>query len=264
MLGDLFYSAIFNPLYNALVFLVSVVPYADVGIALIILTIIVKIILLPLSIKATKTQLSLRILEPELNALKEKYKNNREEFARRMLELYRAHGINPFSSVLLLFIQLPIIFGLYWVFARGGLPELNTDLLYAFTPIPETFNMQFLWIDNIAEASAVFALLAGITQFFQIRFTLPPLQARGKEPSLKDDLMRSFHLQMRYVLPVIVVIVAYVISSAIALYWTTSNLFAIAQELLIRRRIQARFDAKQKEKKDLPLKDARITPQHAD
>ncbi len=248
MIGGLFNTFVFIPLYNALVFLVSVIPFADLGLAVIMLTIIVKLILFPLSLKAVRTQFAMRALEPRLKEIKEKFKDKREEQARKTMALYKESGVNPFSSVLLILIQLPIIFGLYWVFVRGGLPDLNLDILYSFTPIPEMFNMQFFWVSDIAEKSAILALLAGATQYFQIKLTLPPLKERGKTPSLKDDLARSFHLQMRYMMPIIVVVIAYAISAAIALYWTTSNVFAIGQELFVRRRIKRKYESDEEKK----------------
>ncbi len=242
MLSNLFHTFIYGPLYNALVLLVDIVPFADVGLVVIILTLIVKLFLFPLSIKAVRTQLAVRRMESEIATLKEKYKNNKEEHARQTMALYRKNGVNPFSSFLLILIQFPIILGLYWVFARGGLPVINLEILYPFTPIPEVFNMQFLWVSDIAGKSIILALLAGITQFFQIRLTLPPLKKKGGKPSLKEDLTHSFHLQMRYVMPVVVVGVAYMVSAAIAIYWTTSNLFAIGQEFYVRRRIKNQQD----------------------
>ncbi|HEY4502549.1 MAG TPA: YidC/Oxa1 family membrane protein insertase [Candidatus Paceibacterota bacterium] len=240
MISSLFHTAIADPLYNALVFLVSIVPFADLGLAVIVLTVVVKLILFPLSLKAAKTQILVRAVEPKINSIKEKYKDDKAEQARQTMALYKESDINPFSSFLLLLIQLPIIFGLYWVFAFGGLPQLNYDILYAFTPRPEIFNVHFLWVSDIAKSSAVLALLAGVTQYFQIKLTLPTLKARDskEKPSLKDDLTRSFHMQMRYLMPVIVVVIAYIISAAIAIYWTTSNLFAIGQELYVRRKLR--------------------------
>ena len=240
MLGALFHTTVADPLYNTLVFLVSVVPFADLGLSVILLTVAVKLILFPLSLKAAKTQILVRAIEPKLNEIKKKHKDDKTEQARQTMGLYKENDINPFSSFLLLLLQLPIIFGLYWVFALGGLPQLNYDILYSFTPRPEVFNMHFLWVPDIAKSSIILALLAGITQYFQIKLTLPTLKARDKKatPSLKDDLTRSFHIQMRYVMPLVVVVIAYIISAAIAIYWTTSNLFAIGQELYVRRKMR--------------------------
>lgn len=242
MISNFFGVAFYNPLYNGLVFLISVVPYADVGIAVILLTIFVKLILFPVSIKAIKTQLSMRKLEPELKKIKEKYKKDRQELARKTMALYKENGVNPFSSILLIFIQIPIIFALYWVFFKGGLPSINVDILYSFISEPSVVNMNFLGLLEVSEKSAILALFAGITQYFQIKLSLPPMKERPEKPSLKDDLARSFNIQMRYVMPFIVFFISYAISAAIALYWTTSNLFSICQEIFVRRKIKEKFN----------------------
>jgi len=118
-----FFNAVFyDPLYNGLVLLIDILPSADVGIAVIILTLLVKVLILPLSIKATRTQMKLKVLEPKIKELQTTYKDKREEQALKMMEMYREAKVNPFSSIFLLLIQLPIIIALYIVFARGGLP----------------------------------------------------------------------------------------------------------------------------------------------
>lgn len=253
-IGDLFSVVLYNPLYNGLVFFIDVLPYADVGFAVIALTVLVKLILFPLSIQAVKTQMLVRKLEKPLKDLKEKYKSNREELARKTMALYKEEGVNPFSSILVILIQIPIILALYWVFFRGGLPMVNTDILYSFIPVPEVVNMEFLGLIDMGGRSAILALLAGISQFFQARYALPPLKKREENASMKDDLMRSMHLQMRYVLPVIVVVISYTISAAIALYWATSNLFSIGQEIYMRKRIKNRYDTGDSTEEDKPDK----------
>lgn len=239
MLGDLFATLIFNPLYNGLILFVDVVPGGDLGIAVILLTILVKLLLFPLSLKAVRTQMLMREIEEPMKELREKYKDDRQEQARRIMELYKEKKINPFSSIFLILIQLPIIFGLYWVFLRGGLPDVQPELLYSFVGEPERVKVLFLGLIDMTARSAPLALLAGLTQFIQTQLSLPPLKPREKEnASLKDDLAHSFQLQMRYVLPVVVAVISYIISSAVALYWTTSNLFSIGQELYMRRTIK--------------------------
>jgi YidC/Oxa1 family membrane protein insertase len=232
---SLFHTVIFNPLYNGLIFFIDIVPWGDVGLAVIALTILVKFILFPLSIKATKTQIAMRAIEPELKTLKETVKDKQEQ-ARQMMALYKDRGIKPFSSILLIFVQLPIILGLYWVFFRGGLPEVNIDIVYAFIPVPDLVNMQFLGLIDMASKSIPLALLAGITQFIQARLSLPPLTVRQEGDGFKEDLARSFHIQMRYVLPVVIAVIAYMISAAVALYWAISNIFTIGQEIFVRRK----------------------------
>lgn len=244
MIGEIFNTIFFNPIYNGLIFLLDVVPFIDVGIAVILVTIVVKLILFPFSLKMVKTQLAVKALEPEISKLKEEHKDDKQEQARKTMALYKEKGVNPFSGFLLILIQIPVIFALYWVFLRGGLPEINMDILYSFIPIPESINMNFLGFINVAEKSIMFALFAGITQYFQIKYSLPPLKPRTGKASLKDDLARSFHIQMRYVMPIIVFAIAYAISAAVAIYWTTSNLFAIGQEIYVRKTIKNKYKEK--------------------
>ena len=236
MISAAFNFLLYDPLYNALIFFISIAPYASAGIAVILLTVLVKFVLFPLSLKAVKTQVMVRELEPELAKIKKQYEKDKQEQARRTMAVYKERGVNPFSGFLVILIQLPIIFALYWVFFRGGLPIIEPSLLYSFVKVPSVVNMEFLWVSDIAGRSIILALLASVTQYFQINLTMPPLKPRDSNASLKEDLVRSFQLQMRYVMPLIVFGVAYFISAAIALYWATSNLFAIAQEIFVLRK----------------------------
>jgi len=240
MWSTIWHTFFFDPVYNALVFFVDVVPHGDVGLAIISTVIFVKLVLLPLSVKATKTQVVMRELEPKLRALKEKFKDDREAQAREMLALYRDKGINPFASVLLIFLQIPIIIALYLAVYSGGgvaLPAINTELLYSWVPVPAAASMVFLGMIDIAGRSVPLALLAGITQFFQAKLSMPAPEPREPDaaPDFKADFQRTMHAQMRYVLPIVIFFVAYSISAAIALYFVVSNLFGIVQELYIRR-----------------------------
>src|SRR5690606_5202936 len=113
---------LYQPLYNGLIFLIDVIPYRDAGLAVVLLTIAVKLILFPLSKKAVRTQLILKQVQPELDSLKEKHKDDKQAQAQAMMGLYKEKGINPFSSFFLILIQLPIILTLYRIFVGSGLP----------------------------------------------------------------------------------------------------------------------------------------------
>lgn len=239
MFTYIWHTFFFDPIYNGLVFFIDVVPNGDVGLAIVGTTIVVKFLLLPLSIKAAKSQKLMRELEPKLKAVKEKFKDKREEQAKAIMDLYKEAGLNPLSSIFLLFIQIPIIIALYFsVYSGGGvaLPAINIDLLYSFIPTPETANMIFLGIVDITKKSLPLALLAGITQFIHAQLSIPKSEPKtSSEPDFKADFARSMQMQMRYVLPLVIFFVAYTISAAIALYFTVSNLMMIAQEYVIRR-----------------------------
>lgn len=234
-----FFSTFFyQPAYNALAFLISVVPGGNVGVSIIILTILVRGALLPLSHKSVVSQAKMRAIAPEIEKLKEKHKDNKQEQAKKTMELYKVHGINPFSGCLLVVVQLPIIFALYYAFFKG-LPALNTEHFYSFIQTPLTPSMAFLGLD-LAHKSIILAFIAAVTQYFQIKLSIPALPAaeKGSKPSFKDDFARSFNVQMRYMLPIIVFGISYSISAAVALYWTTSNLFSIAHELYVKRKAE--------------------------
>jgi YidC/Oxa1 family membrane protein insertase len=235
----IWHTFFFDPIYNSLVFFIDVVPGGDVGFAIICTVILVKTVILPISLKAARTQLAMREIEPKLTEIKEKYKNERETQALKTMELFREANVNPFLSILLLFIQIPIVIALYFAVYKGGgvaLPEINTILLYSFIPTPETVNMIFLGFMDITMKSLPLAVLAGVTQFIHTHLSLPPQKPRDPkaEPNFKDDFARSMHIQMKYVMPVLIFVVAYTISAAIALYFTISNLMAIAQEYIVR------------------------------
>ncbi len=241
MFSFIWHTFFFDPIYNSLVLFIDVLRNGDVGVAIILTVVLVKIILLPVSLKAIRTQRAMQEMEPKMNEIKEKFKDNREEQARRTLELFQTNKVNPFSSILLLFIQIPIIIALYFAVYRGGgvpLPEINTALLYSFVPVPETVTMFFLGLMDITQKSIILALAAGVTQYIHTQLSLPTLAARdpNKEPSFKDDFNRSLQLQMRYMMPVIIFIAAYTISAAIALYFTVSNIMSILQEYVVRHK----------------------------
>jgi YidC/Oxa1 family membrane protein insertase len=238
-MGAIFHTVLYQPLYNAFIFLFDVLPWFDAGVLVVVFTILVKLVIFPLSRKAVSAQMELKSVEPELAAIREKYKTDKKEQAKRTMDLYKEKKINPFSGIIVVLIQLPIIFALYYVFLRSGLPKLNDGLLYSFIARPENINMNFLGLINITHKSYVLALLAGITSFFQIRFSVPAYKKSGDSgKSFKDDLAKSMNTQMRYVFPIIVLFISYSISGVVALYWTTSNLFTLGQEFVIRKKFK--------------------------
>lgn len=238
MFKAFFYHFIYDPLYNGLVFFVDIVPSHDIGIAIILLTIAVKVILFPLSRQAVRTQIKMREIAPEIENIKEKLKDKQDEQARVIFALYREKGIRPFSSFFLILMQFPILFGLYWVFWKGGLPNVDPEILYSFVPVPSAVDMKFLGLIDMHERSIMLAALAGFTQLLYARLSMGPRKPRAKSDSasFSADMAHSFDLQARYMLPVIVAVIAYTVTAAVPLYWTTSNLFMMAQEFLMGRR----------------------------
>ena len=227
----------YQPLYNALVWLSVVLPGHNLGLAVIILTVAVKTILFPLQRRVSHTQIRMKELEPKIKDIKENHKDNTEQ-ARKIMELYREHQVNPFFSILVLLIQLPVLLSLYYVFRNGF--DFNQSLIYSFINAPTLVNNWFLGLDLTAK-SYLLAILTGATQYWQIRIMSPgsikPAASDGKA-DLKQDLARSMQLQMRYVMPVVIIFISASLPAAIPLYWVTSNLFTIAQEWWFHRSLK--------------------------
>jgi len=234
MIGNFFHTALYTPLYNGLILLTDVLPGANIGLAVIAFTIIVRLILFPLSKKAVQTQMQMRVVQPELAEIKKRYEKDPQEYAKKTMEIYRTNGINPFASIFFLLLQLPIIITLYYVFYRAGFPTIHTELLYSFIEVPTHVSMFFLGLD-IAKSSIILAILAAFTTFVQTKLTLPPAPKKTDERSFTNDLARSMNVQMTYVMPVIIFFIAWKIAGVVALYWFTSNLFTIGQELYMRK-----------------------------
>jgi YidC/Oxa1 family membrane protein insertase len=234
MLGNIWNTVLYHPLINALAFLVSIIPGGDVGLAVIILTILVKIILFPLSQKSIESQAQMNILAPELNKIKASGAS-KEEQARLTFELYKIHKTNPFSGCLLVLIQIPIIFALYYVFLKGI--KFDNGVLYSFVQMPTHMNMIFLGILDISKKSLILAILAGISQYLQAYYMpKPPIPSSGTTASFQDSFTKSMNTQMKYIFPFIVAFIAYSISGAIALYWITSNLFMVGQQIYVKKK----------------------------
>lgn len=235
-MSGLFSTFVTQPLYNGLVLLIDIFPFLDLGLIIVLFTIIVKFVLFPLSLKAVRAQRRLKEVEPEVKALQEKYKDDRQTQALKLMELYRERNIKPFSGFLLILIQLPIIFGLYYVILRSGLPVITPELLYSFIPFPpHEVSTEFLGIVDVTSKSIVLALLAGATQFVQTRLAMPFSKKEGAPETMQEQFARSMALQMKYVFPIIVIAISYSLGAAIAIYWTTSNIFHIFQEVYVRK-----------------------------
>lgn len=238
MFSFIYHSLIFNPLYNGLIFLMDIIPWIDAGVAVIIFTIIVRLILFPLSKKAIVTQVKMKEVEPELNKIKSSMKDDRQGQAIKMMALYKEKGISPFSSFFFLLIQLPIIYALYSIFIRSGLPTVNTAILYSFVDSPFV-NMNFLGLIDISAKSMLLAVIAAIAQYLQLHYSFASNSISNQKPTNSQmEIAQNMTKNMKYIFPVMVFLISYSISSVVALYWTVSSLFTLGQELVVRNHLK--------------------------
>src|SRR3989344_5950710 len=226
----IFFNAVFyKPILNALIFLTAVLPGHDLGLAVILLTVIIRTLMFPMTHKMLKTQHAMKIIEPEVKKIYAD-KKNKEDQAKALMELYKKHGINPLSGFGMLLIQLPILFAMYQVFLYG-LPFPAGDV-YVFLKIPDNINTMFLGFISLTSANVGLAALAALSQFWQAKLAIPPKTT----PPAKGDMAQAMQWQMLYVFPFIIFILGFKLPAAVSLYWTAMNVFAIVHEARVRKK----------------------------
>lgn len=227
-------TIIYNPIYNALIYIAQHLTGQDVGLAVIVLTIIIRLALFPLSKKSIVGQYKMRALEPKLQEIKNRGLTKEEE-AKETFALYKEENINPFSGCLYLIIQLPILFALYFSFSHGFVQPTH---LYGFLNTDNLKNT-FLGLIDITKPFFPLALLAGITQAIQAFLAPQPTPpGRAGDNNMQTQFAKTLSMQTKYVLPVIIVLIASRLASAVALYWSVANLFSILQELYLRKTVR--------------------------
>ncbi len=228
MLG-IYHEIIYRPILNLLVYLYNVLPVHDIGLVIILVTLVIRIILAPLMHKSLKGQKAMSALQPKMAELKETHKNDKEAQAKAMMELYKEHKVNPLSSCLPVLIQLPILIALYQVFAKAL--KGNLEGLYHFVHNPGVLNPKFLNLVDLSHPNIVFAILAGLAQFWQSRM----ISSWNGTPANQDATQKALNVQMTYVLPIVSVVIAWTLPAGLPLYWIVTTLFAVGQQYYIQR-----------------------------
>ncbi len=233
----MFYTVLYQPLFNLLIFLYDVIPGKDLGFAIIAISIVIKLVLWPFTRSSLKSQKMMQDLQPKLDALKVQYKDNQEAQAKAMMELYKTEKVNPLASCLPLLIQLPILIALYSVL-RAGLKADSLSALYSFIPNPGSINPHFLGFIDLSQPHIYLAVIAGILQFFQTKMLLtkrPPANLRKKEGAKDEDAMASMNKTMMYMMPVMTTVIGFSLPGGLTLYWIIMNALAILQQYLVLR-----------------------------
>ena len=223
-------------MFNGFVGLYNLIP--DVGVVILIITILIKVVLYPLTKSSIKSQKALTDLQPKLNELKEKYKNDKQMVAQETMRLYKENKVNPFASCLPLFIQLPILIALYYVL-QIALKGDQFGLLYSFMHNPGAINKVSLGLFDLGKASYVLAILAGGAQFWQSKMMMrkrvdKPVPAGAKD----EDTMAMMNKQMLYFMPIMTVFIGMSLPAGLTLYWFLSTLFTALQQLYMFKKKQ--------------------------
>lgn len=234
IITTIFNDFLYRPLFNILVFFYNIIPGHDFGVAIILVTLLIRLILFPLSRKGIKSQKALRDLQPKIKGIQKKYKD-KEEQAREMMNFYKENKVNPASGCLPLLIQLPVLIALYRVFIAGTNPD-NLSLLYSFIGNPGFLKASFLGLLDLSVPSTVLAILAGIFQFIQGKVMFKASSLGAQSADQKVGFQKTMSRQMTYFMPLITVFIALKFPAGLALYWVVSTLFGTGEYLLINRK----------------------------
>ena len=226
MISEIYNQILYIPLLNALIYIYNTISLESLGFAVIILTIIIRIILFPLFHKMTKNQMVLQKIQPLIKATTEKHKDNKEEQVKKILEIYKTNKVNPFSSIGFLLIQIPILLALFHVFVKGFTDETLVNL-YSFIYKPDQIHSIFLNLINLEKMSIIIVVLAAFSQYMKGQLSLL------KNDVNKNDPAQKIGRQMIYIAPALTFFILLGLPSVIGLYWITTSVFSIGQQIII-------------------------------
>lgn len=261
---NIFELFIVQPIFNLLLTIYSIVPYADFGVAIIIFTIIVRFAMMPLVRRQLHQVKAMRKMQPELARIKKASKGNKQLEGMQMLELYKKHNVKPFRSFLILLIQLPIFIALYQVIQiftthRENIERFTYGFMQVFQPVkdllvnPENFNEKFLGLIDLTQHAVsnqgisifliILAAVAAGTQYLISKQTSPTTSNKrlrdvlaeageGNQPD-QAELNAVVMNKMIKFMPIMMFFIMLSLPGALALYYVTSNVFAAIQQHLL-------------------------------
>lgn len=229
----MFTTILVQPLFNVLFAIYAVVPGHDFGVAVIILTILVRIILWPLVSRQLHSQKLMQQLQPEVARIRKEAKGDRQKETAQLMELYKERGTSPLAPLLPLLVQFPIFIALYAVLRSSVHVDQIAHLSYGFVqqmgPVANiihhhaSFSPTLFGLIDLTKPSLVLAITAGLAQYYQGRQLQPQAMAAGGD---QMQLMKG----MTVLFPVITALIGLRLPAALALYWTVTSAVASFQQ----------------------------------
>ncbi|MFA6018408.1 MAG: YidC/Oxa1 family membrane protein insertase [Patescibacteria group bacterium] len=226
-MGNIFFALLYQPIYNALVFVYTLAPWGGLGLAIIVITVLVKTVVLPLTYKSMKAQKELQEIQPKIAEIKERFKDDKEGMAKELMGVYKVHNVNPFASCLPTIVQLVVFIALYQALA-AGIHTVNGSILYTFVQNPGAMNPFFLGLD-LSKISIPLGLLSGVLQYFQAKQMVtrrPPKTAQATTAALDEDMTATMNKMMLYALPITMIVLGTTtLLGGVTLYIVVSTAF---------------------------------------
>ena len=222
----------YQPILNLVVFIYNIIPGGDLGVTILVFAVLIKAILLPLSKKQIKSQKELQELQPEIEALKAKHKDNKEALSRETLKLYQQHKVNPFSACGTLIIQLPFLIAVFRVF-RDNFSEKSLDLVYPFLSRPESIHAISFGFIDLSSPNVYLAIMAGAAQFWQGKQMVAKQPKKSSTPGKQDSMMAIMNKQMMFMMPALTVFIGMSLPGGLTLYWFATTLLTALQQVYL-------------------------------
>ncbi len=226
---------IYKPLFNLLIFLYQHAAFMDLGIAIILLTLIVRIVLFPFFYKGARDQAILQKIAPKIKEIQTRLKEDKQKQMEEIMAIYKEHKVNPFSAFLiLLLVQLPIMFALFRLFVQG-IHDVPRDMLYSFVSYPGALRFELLNVLDLSKPNVLMVLVVALLQYLQSWMMLP---ASTKNKAFKDlETTEMMAKQMMIMGPILTFVIFFRMPSAVVLYWLVTTLFSVGQQVIINKRI---------------------------
>lgn len=249
----IFDQLVYAPVYNLLVFVYDFLPFKDFGIAIIIITLIIKFLLIPLSRKQIESQKKMTELQPKIKELQKKYKDDKEKQSRALMELYKTNKSNPFSGCLPMVVQLVFLIAIYRVLFNISQANLMVDgnILYDFIQNPGQIDKMFLGLIDLSTAvnlgnitfsevpKMILVILAALSQYFQTKMLMAKQKITPNPRSDdKPDFSQMLSKQMLYLGPMLTLFIGVKFPSGLALYWLVSTVFMVVQQYFLEKKNQ--------------------------
>ncbi len=254
---DIFNILLINPIINLLVAIYQLLVFLSIpfalGFSIILLTILVRFIIYPLTNAQLRSMQNMQKLKPHMDKIKEKYKNDKARQQRETLELYRQHNINPAAGCLPVIIQLPIFIGLYNVFFKivnangdGAIGNINQVLYFKGLALGKIWDPNFFGVSLAATPASswqgvpvliLVPLITGVLQFIQSKMMIQKEEKKAvPAKEQKDDFQKVMQTQMTYLMPIMIGFFSFTFPVGLSLYWNTYTVFGIVQQYLLTKK----------------------------
>ncbi|MEK7598126.1 MAG: YidC/Oxa1 family membrane protein insertase [Patescibacteria group bacterium] len=253
-MGAIFNLFIYQPLYNLLIFVYNIFPLRDFGVAIIIVTVLIKFLLVPLSKKQIESQKKMQELQPKIKTLQEKHKDNKEKQSRELMAFYKENKTNPFSGCLPMIVQLVFLIAIYRVLfniSNAGLTVSAADL-YSFVSNPGQINKMFFGLVDLSSTinlgklaikdipQIILIVLAALSQYVQTKMLMASQPVKPAFKNEQPDFSQIMSKQMLYLGPLLTLFIGIKFPAGLALYWLVSTVFMIAQQHYLAKEKQTR------------------------